>query len=160
VTAYDALLDRLEEIRKRLALSKEPTVKTVRVALIKMEEKLGEYYGRTEKPAAYVDSLILTPQIKLNSFNRTSFGRKYKNKYRDECHVRFLEKYATKPTPTDSPVVPAAVPSGPRKRKANSMLAYLDKLMTGPIEGEAEFHDEYLEYISQPPVRDTDDALK
>jgi len=125
-----------------------------------MRQKLGEYYAQTEKPAAYVDSLILTPQIKLNLFNRASFGRKYKQKYRDECHERFLEKYATKLTPTDSPVVPAAVPSRPRKRKANSMLADLDALMSGPIEGAAEFHDEYLEYISQPPVQDTDDALK
>jgi hypothetical protein len=40
------------------------------------------------------------------------------------------------------------------------MIDDLDDSMTWPIEGAAEFHDEYLEYISQPPIRDTDDALK
>ena len=59
-----------------------------------MSEKMKEYYTYTGGPGVYVDSVILSPNMKRKFFEDENWESTFADRYVNESHERFRERYS------------------------------------------------------------------
>jgi len=101
--AYETLFNEIDEVQTVFALPKHkerPWIKELATGVAKMRNKLMKYYGKTEKPYVYSDSVILEPWGKGSLFSQESWETDHINRYINRCRDRYIRDYQ----PVDSTV--------------------------------------------------------
>ena len=114
---YERLFNGLDDVKSALAdMMPVPSwINEVGNAIEAMWAKLRKYYAATDKPFAYVDSVILHPAKKLSLFKKETWEPGLAERYRDESRARFNSRY-NMPEPDEEPPSPDRVKSIPAKR--------------------------------------------
>ena len=94
--SWNSCFNALDKIQTQLHRKKLVWKRELGKSLQIMRDRLAKYYSLTSIPSVYVDSTILTPFMKLRPFKTAEWEPRFADKYRNECHQRYQEKYASR----------------------------------------------------------------
>jgi len=94
--AYNRMFNEIDDFRDTLArreVKRQPWTAELMKALDSMESRLQKYYQKTDRPAVYVDAMILNPKIKLIMFKGAEWDAGDADKYKRDCKDRYEASY-------------------------------------------------------------------
>jgi hypothetical protein len=95
---YESLFNELDRLSDVLEDPTDPGhqwMSAISPALKAMRDKLKKYYGLTQEPYVYYESMILNPRWKLAMFKQDSWSHRDLENYRRGCRTRFIDEYST-----------------------------------------------------------------
>ena len=97
---YETLFNKIDAIKETFTQSiyaDKSWIQEIHVGVDQLSAKLQKYYTDTDMPFVYPDSCILESRGKLILFKQSGFGGgsegQYVEKYRSECHRRYVQDY-------------------------------------------------------------------
>ena len=91
---WNYLFNKIDDMKDKLRRSRLQWKRELAESLDLMSEKMKEYYTYTGGPGVYVDSVILSPNMKRKFFEDENWESTFADRYVNESHERFRERYS------------------------------------------------------------------